>query len=217
MNALITGGTGGLGSAIVRQLQADGIKCSCPTHAELDLSGDIGVYFNTNTHFDIFIHAAGCNVPGSIENSGIKENWDVNVQSFVTIIKYLLPYWKETKSGQIIALSSLYGIMSRKNRFPYTVSKHALLGAVQSMALDLAQYGVKINAVCPGYMQTPMTAKNNSDAQMAEMASKIPLGRLGKPEELAKLVSFLCRENTYITGQNIIMDGGYSAGGFNGN
>lgn len=220
MKALITGSYGGIGNSIVIKLSDEGIYCRCPSRQEMDLASETSIneFLKNNIEYDIFIHAAGSNTPGTIEDSyDTKQDWDVNTSSFITIVHNLIPYWKEKDNGHVIALSSLYGVMSRKNRFPYTVSKHALIGAVQSMALDLAKYHVKVNAVCPGYVATDMTYRNNPKSTIDHLVENIPMGRLANPWEIAELVLFLCTKNTYITGQNIIIDGGYSVGGMNGN
>lgn len=220
MKALITGSYGGIGKAITYKLLDEGITCVCPTHKEMDLISEASIqnFLKKDIEYDIFIHAAGSNTPGTVEDShATTQDWNVNATSFMSIVRKLIPYWKQFGGGNVVALSSLYGVMSRKNRFPYTVSKHALIGAVQSMALDLAQYNVKVNAVCPGFVGTEMTHRNNAQYQITNMINNIPMGRLGNPWEIAELVLFLCTRNTYITGQNIIIDGGYSVGGMNGN
>lgn len=220
MKALITGSWGGIGRVITDKLLDEGIYCNCPSRKEMDLASETSIneFLKDNIKYDIFIHAAGSNTPATVENAhaGIQD-WNVNTFSFITIVQKLLPYWKEKGNGNVIAISSLYGVMSRKNRFPYTVSKHALIGAVQSMALDLADYHVKVNAVCPGYVATEMTYRNNPKSTIDHLIENIPMGRLAYPWEIAELVLFFCTKNTYITGQNIIIDGGYSVGGMNGN
>jgi 3-oxoacyl-[acyl-carrier protein] reductase len=117
--------------------------------------------------------------------------------------------------GRIVALNSLYGMVSRRRRLPYAISKHALTGAIQTLALEVASYGVLVNEVSPGFIRTAMTEKNNSPERIKELESAIPLGRMGTGKDIAEVVDFLCSEkNTYITGQNIVVDGGYMAGGW---
>jgi 3-oxoacyl-[acyl-carrier protein] reductase len=131
------------------------------------------------------------------------------------ISKYLLPYFKRTKNGHILAISSIYGVVSRKGRSAYSMSKHALTGLVQTMALEFALYNVKVNALAPGFVETEMTKKNNTKEIIDGFIEKIPLGKLSLPEDIANAAYYLCSpQNTYITGQNIIADGGILAGGF---
>jgi 3-oxoacyl-[acyl-carrier protein] reductase len=109
----------------------------------------------------------------------------------------------------------LYGFLARKGRLPYVISKHGLLGAVRTLAIELAKYNILTNAVSPGYINTKMTTKNNSPEKINELVQGIPQRRLGKPEEIAKVVNFLVNDdNTYINGQDIVVDGGFSIGGF---
>jgi 3-oxoacyl-[acyl-carrier protein] reductase len=98
---------------------------------------------------------------------------------------------------------------------PYVLSKHALNGAVKTLAIELGPSGVLVNSVSPGYIATPLTYRNNSKQDLEKLVAGIPLGRLGEPHEIAKVVEFLCSDlNTYINGQDLVVDGGFSVGGF---
>jgi 3-oxoacyl-[acyl-carrier protein] reductase len=95
------------------------------------------------------------------------------------------------------------------------MSKHALTGLIQTMALEFAAYDVKVNALSPGFVETAMTRKNNTEEIIDGFIKKIPLGKLAVTEDIANAAYYLCSpQNTYITGQNIIVDGGILAGGF---
>ena len=119
------------------------------------------------------------------------------------------------KEGHILAISSLYGTASRRNRISYTMSKHALNGAVKTLSIELGEHNIKVNSLSPGYVETNMTKKNNDAKQIDLWKSRIPLGRLASPVDIAKVSLFLCSDNNqYISGQNIIVDGGYSIGGY---
>jgi len=97
------------------------------------------------------------------------------------------------------------------------MSKHALQGAVKTLAIEWAPLGVLVNAISPGYISTKMTYKNNSAETIARFIAGIPLGRLGTPEDIAEVASFLCSSNNrYLTGQDLVVDGGFSIGGFQG-
>jgi 3-oxoacyl-[acyl-carrier protein] reductase len=93
----------------------------------------------------------------------------------------------------------------------YSSAKHALDGITDTLAVELAQDNILINTVCPGFTDTEMTSQNNTPQQISALCEEIPIGRMAKPEEIARLVYFLGSEqNTYITGQKIAIDGGYS-------
>ena len=114
-------------------------------------------------------------------------------------------------------ISSLYGFLARKGRLPYVISKHALNGAVKTLAIELAPFGIIVNALSPGYIATKMTYQNNSPEKVAKFVEGIPVGRLGDPGDIAEVAAFLCsRKNRYLTGQDIVVDGGFSVGGFQG-
>jgi len=91
------------------------------------------------------------------------------------------------------------------------MSKSALNGMTRALAVELAPFNVLINAVAPGFVMTDLTSQNNTPEEISKLCQMIPAGRMAKPEEIANLVSFLCSEsNSYLTGQTILIDGGYS-------
>ena len=220
--ALVLGGTGDIGSAIsevisrnqnCEVLRVGASRCDLSSEDSIEcFIKDYGI------DFDILVHCAGWNEPELFESIDLKKiqySLKVNLTGFLQITQALIPYWKMKNSGKIVAISSLYGQYGRAGRLPYAVSKHALIGAVKTLAIELSSYGVLINAVSPGYVLTKMTAKNNSSANLEHLISGIPLGRMAYPLEIAEGVGFLVSDqNTYITGQDLIMDGGYTAGGF---
>ena len=220
--ALILGGHGDIGRAIDEELK---IKHKCETvpvgRAEFDLTktDSIDAFLDQSGYaFDVLIHCAGWNEPKIFELLTMKEiehSINANLMGFLYLAKKILPHWKSQQQGSIVVISSLYGTLARKGRLPYVTAKHALLGVVKTLSIELAEYGVPVNAVSPGYINTKMTSKNNTQETIERLVGGIPLGRMGTPQEVAKAVGFLAgEENTYITGQNLIIDGGYSAGGF---
>ena len=108
-------------------------------------------------------------------------------------------------------IASIWSVITRKERLAYTASKFGLVGATKTAAVDLAADGILVNAVSPGFTMTELTARTLSSADVEEISQKIPMARFAEPEEVSGLVYFLCgQENTYITGQNIVIDGGYT-------
>lgn len=217
----LTGGSGGIGSVIKEKFLQNGLDVVSPDLDEFDLSnlGCVKKYFEkVKPEFDIFIHCAGYNNP--IECEKISEDeylktQNINVNSFVFIVQHLIPYFKKVKFGHILGIASLYGEISREKRLSYAVSKHGLIGAVQTLALELGEYNVCCNTLSPGFVDTFLTRKNLSVENIKIISSKIPMGGLTTTQEIANVAYFLCSsENTAISGQNIIVDGGYMAGGF---
>ncbi|MBM5782198.1 MAG: SDR family oxidoreductase [Pelagibacterales bacterium] len=219
--ALVLGGNGDIGKAIANQLRLDGFETIAVGRNDFNLnsSDQIKDYFSKNgANFDIIVHSAGMNHPKLFEelsDEEINQSLDINLRSFLQIVRICLPHLKNSKHGRVVVISSLYGFFARRGRLPYVMAKHALNGAVKTLAIELASSNVLVNSVSPGYIETKMTYANNSEEVIKKFISGIPLSRLGKPQDIADTVSFLCSEkNKYITGQDIVVDGGFSVGGF---
>jgi len=215
----ITGGNGEIGRSIVNNFKEYIIFS--PSSREMDCSEIVSIrnYIKRAgiNKIDILIHCAGINNPKSIKDiteKSIEKTMKINTFSFLYIIQELSKYFVDNKT-KVVAISSIYGSISRTGRLEYTTSKSALNGIVKSLALELAPRGIIINSISPGFIATKLTFKNNSKPIVDEIISKIPLGRLGMPGEIAWYVKMLCSSrNKYLTGQNLIIDGGYIIGGF---
>lgn len=223
LRVLVLGGRGDIGSAITVRLQLDGYDVMAVGRTDFDLGNkaQIDAFLEKNGNsFDILIHSGGLNQPKlfeSLTDAEIRESLDVNLHGFLRVAQACLPYWKTKRFGRVLVISSLYGFLARKGRLPYVISKHALNGAVKTLAIELAPYGVLVNAISPGYISTKMTYKNNTPEAISKFISGIPLGRLGEPEDIAEVAAFLCSpQNRYLTGQDLVVDGGFSVGGFQG-
>lgn len=164
--------------------------------------------------FDICINNAGINKISNIDSIKLRDLQEimlVNLTMPIYLTSVVSKYMIRNKSGYIINIASIFGVVSRSGRNPYTASKSGLIGATKTIALDLAKYNILVNSVSPGFINTELTSKILGESGINEVANKIPLGRLGKVEDIAPLVLFLCSHmNTYITGQNFIVDGGFS-------
>jgi len=132
----------------------------------------------------------------------------INLSSAFYISKLVARQMAKQRSGSIINMASISGVIGNAGQCNYSASKAGLIGFSKSLAREIASRNVRVNAVAPGFIDTPMTQKLNEQQQ--EMAkSAIPLGRFGQPEEVAKVVLFLASElSSYITGQVILIDGG---------
>jgi len=216
----ITGGGGDIGGAIKEYFAGNDFKVLCPTKQELNLEHCRGIdeYISKEAvDCDVFIHCAGFNEPkelGKIMIDDMIKTMNINCISFIEIARLLACKMKVKKYGRILAISSLYGRFARTGRMSYTASKHALNGAVKTIACEYGRDNVLANSLSPGFIDTRMTRKNNTREMIGEFEQKIPLRRLGTPLEVAKLAFFLCStDNTYITGQDIVLDGGFMASG----
>ena len=127
---------------------------------------------------------------------------------FMQAAASVMAKWGE---GRIVNIASIWSVITRGERLAYTASKFGLVGATKTAAVDLAPDGILVNAVSPGFTMTELTARTLSSADVEELSQEIPMGRFAEPEEVSGLVYFLCsQENTYLTGQNIVIDGGYT-------
>jgi len=206
MRVFITGGNGGIGSVIRNVFKDNGIEIISPPSKELNLKGVLDV--STIPVLDGFIHCAGINDLAhhtAVNTDGINNIMKVNAYSFVDLCGKL----KFNDSSNIIAIGSLYATLTKEDRIQYTMSKHALLAAVKTIALEKAQNKIKVNMVSPGFVDTLLTRKNNSQEHIDSLNKQIPLG-LTNPLEIAKFCLYLIQHNMSITGQNMQIDGGYT-------
>lgn len=209
MKIFLTGGSGGIGKVVKQILESENIEVISPTSKDLDLSKNIQ---NLNyPPVDGFIHCAGVNNIASVDNidtSSLLDIYKINTVSFIELCKNL----KIKDNSNIIAIGSLYATGTKEGRLQYSMSKHALLGAVKTLALEKSSSKIKVNLVSPGFVDTPMTVKNNTLERISFLEKNIPLG-LTQAWEIGNLCLYLIKHNNTITGQNLIIDGGYSLKG----
>jgi NAD(P)-dependent dehydrogenase (short-subunit alcohol dehydrogenase family) len=137
----------------------------------------------------------------------------INLRGVWSCMKFELRQMRKQGSGTIVNCSSLGGLVGSPERGIYHAAKHGVLGFTKSAALEYAARGIRINAICPGLIQTPMSDQMVAAGQgeaLKEMEKSIPMGRVGRPEEIANAVLWLCSDATsYVTGQSISVDGGF--------
>ncbi|MBQ8750570.1 MAG: SDR family oxidoreductase [Alphaproteobacteria bacterium] len=220
MRVFITGAGGGIGGAIKDLYIEKGHDVIAPRSFELDLSDINAVkkWFSENeANFDAIIHCAGFNQPMDLIDMPYElyqKTHNVNVASLIEIIKANDNYFKKN-GGFVVGIASLYASITREKRTAYTTSKHALVGLIKTLALEYGKYNVLCNTVSPGFVDTLMFQTNNSLEKRNELAQKTALNRLAKPQDIANMVYFLgSNNNTYVTGQDIIVDGGFMAGSY---
>ncbi len=164
---------------------------------------------------DVLINNAGVNKIESVTEIS-EDDWDwinaVNLRGPFLLTQAVSETMKEQNFGKIINISSVFGVISKEKRAAYSSTKWGLIGFTKAAALDLAPFNVQVNAVSPGFVDTDLTRRILGPENMKQLVETIPQGRLAQPEEIAKVVLFLCSEqNTYITGQNIVVDGGFTS------
>ncbi len=215
---LVTGGSRGIGHEIVKVYEEFGYRVCAPTHQELDLSNPKSVEGfikkGRTRKFCIIINNAGINHINPVENmtdDDIENMMNVHLISPLRLIRGFVPVMKENHFGRIVNIGSIWGVISKPGRTGYSITKHGIHGITKTLALELGKDGILVNTVAPGQTMTELTKKNNSPEAIKQMGKEIPLGRLADPCEIAKVVFFLGNENnTYITGQQLVVDGGLS-------
>lgn len=228
--AVVTGASGGIGRDVVAHLLRAGAEVvtvdrpgSAPvagaTHREVDLGDrDALVEFaaeleSQSVPFDLFVHAAGITRDGVHWKLG-DADWDdvlrINLDSVFFLMRQLTPGMREVGRGSVVLLASVNGELGRFGQTNYAASKAGLIGFAKSAAQELGRFGVRVNVVSPGYVDSPMT--EGLPAPVKEQAvACTPLGRLGRTQDIADAVLYLCSDlSAHVTGHVLRVDGGFA-------
>lgn len=237
--AIVTGGSLGIGQAIVQTLLADNyqvfnldIQSSslgeyrfCDVSNVAEVKQVIHSILEQTQRVDALISNAGKHLSANIENTDeatLDAMFALNVKGAYAAIQAVLPAMKNANHGAIVLMASDQAFVGKRNSFAYNLTKASLASIAKTTALDYAPYGIRANAVCPGTIETPLfhnaidryCEKSGADKAtiVAEEAALQPLGRLGQASEVAALVKFLISdEASFITGSLQAIDGGYTA------
>ncbi|NWQ40850.1 3-oxoacyl-ACP reductase [Bacillus sp. EB106-08-02-XG196] len=236
--AIVTGGSRGIGAAIALELAKNGAKVVINYNTRKELADRIVAEINefggdayaiqadvsesnesaylvqeTINHYgklDILVNNAGITRDSTFKKL-TEEDWreviNVNLNSVYNNTSAALPYLLESDAGRIINISSIIGQAGGFGQTNYAAAKAGLIGYTKSLALELAKSNVTVNAICPGFIGTEMV-QAIPEKVLAGIVEKVPQKRLGKPEEIARGVVFLCKDGDYITGQQLNINGG---------
>jgi NAD(P)-dependent dehydrogenase (short-subunit alcohol dehydrogenase family) len=230
LTALVTGATRGIGAAIAERLASEGATVVV-TGTGPSGSGPAGTDYYTvdlsdraaadrfadvvaaTIRPDILVNNAGINVVApfsEVAPSDFDRVHDVNLRAPFLLCQAVLRPMRDRHWGRIVNVTSIFSVVSRAGRASYSASKFGLDGMTAAMAVEVAADGVLVNCVAPGFVDTDLTRRTLGDQGIAELIGKVPIGRLARTEEIAALVAWLAsRENTYLTAQNIVIDGGF--------
>ena len=237
--AVITGGTRGIGKAIALKFAENGADVAIIATSESDaarqtlaqlqsMGSDAKLYVCNVSNseeggrmadmiiadygqIDILVNNAGItrdNILPALKDSDIDDVIDVNLKGCMYVTRAFIKNFVKRRSGNIINISSVVGLMGNKGQANYAASKAGIIGFTKTVAREYGKRNIRCNAIAPGYIATEMTAALNEEITK-QIAESLPLGTLGKPEDVANLALFLASSSSsYITGEVIKVDGG---------
>jgi meso-butanediol dehydrogenase/(S,S)-butanediol dehydrogenase/diacetyl reductase len=232
--ALVTGGSNGIGAAIVARLAGEGANVLIADRTPPATTSDAIRYIATDVaktdevaaavaaalghwgRLDLLFNNAGVGAFGEISETD-DATWDqvfaVNIRAIFLFCRAAIPAIRESGGGAIVNIASISGLGGDYGMGAYNASKGAVVNYTRSLALECAAHGIRVNALCPGLVDTAMSSPGlERPEDKAQWLERIPLGRPAKPEEMASVAAFLASDDaSYLTGSIVAADGGTTA------
>lgn len=204
---------------IIQRAGGEAISITGDVSVERDCAAMVEAVSARWGRLDILCNIAGI-VLGGVLHQTTDDDWnasmDVNLRSIYLCSKHAIPCIKRSGGGAIVNMASVAGLMGVKNRAAYSASKGGVIALTKSMAIDYVEDGIRVNSICPGTVDSPSLQKRldalpDPVAARRDFIARQPMKRFGRPDEIASAVLFLCSdESSFITGTEIIVDGGMS-------
>jgi NAD(P)-dependent dehydrogenase (short-subunit alcohol dehydrogenase family) len=200
---------------MIREKKGEAIFVSCDVSKEDEVKKLIEDTMKQYGRLDCAFNNAGTEGLSATTEECTIENWDHTINTDLKgvwlCMKHELPAMLKTGKGSIVNCSSIAGLVGFEALPAYVASKHGVIGLTETAALEYAKKNIRVNAVCPGAIQTPMLERVTK-GEIETMAKEDPMGRIGKPEEIAQSVLWLSSDKaSYVTGQALAVDGGWVA------
>ena len=228
--AVVTGGSGAIGSAIIAALEEQGVRAvsldvaqplsgglyqACDVGSDASVSSALAAVQRDHGRLDLVVHAAGISREGVLWKLAV-EDWDavqrVNLRGAFLLLRHAIPLMRASSGGRVVLIGSINGSRGKFGTAAYSASKAGLIALAKSAAREVARFGILINIVEPGWVLTPLTKSMPHTIQDAALAESL-LGKFVEPADVAAAVAFLCGPGArQITGQIIRVDGGQSLG-----